>query len=104
MKNGQRRAEAVMQESEVVSCTSLITGVASAYADRIPMLVITPQTALPHFGRHGLQDSSGDAIGVVEMFATCTRYNTSYHIKSSLKASCLRPSTPHLETLVGRFI
>lgn len=56
--------------------TNLITGVASAYADRIPMLVITPQTALPHFGRHGLQDSSGDAIGVVEMFATCTRYNT----------------------------
>ena len=56
--------------------TNLITGVASAYADRIPILVITPQTALPHFGRHGLQDSSGDAIGVVEMFAACTRYNT----------------------------
>ena len=56
--------------------TNLITGVASAYADRIPMLVITPQTALPHFGRHGLQDSSGDAISVVEMFSTCTRYNT----------------------------
>ena len=56
--------------------TNLITGVASAYADRIPMLVITPQTALPNFGKHGLQDSSGDAIGVVEMFATCTRYNT----------------------------
>ncbi len=56
--------------------TNLITGVASAYADRIPMLVITPQTALPNFGKHGLQDSSGDAIGVVEMFATCTRYNS----------------------------
>ncbi len=56
--------------------TNLITGVASAYADRIPILVITPQTALHDFGRYGLQDSSGDTIGVVEMFAICTRYNT----------------------------
>jgi len=56
--------------------TNLITGVASAYADRIPMLVITPQTALPNFGKLGLQESSGDAIDVVTMFDQCTRYNT----------------------------
>jgi len=56
--------------------TNLITGVASAYADRTPMLVITPQIALPNFGKNGLQDSSGDAIDVVRMFEPCTRYNT----------------------------
>lgn len=56
--------------------TNLITGVASAYADRVPMLVITPQTALPNFGRMGLQESSGDAIDVVAMFDKCTRYNS----------------------------
>ncbi len=56
--------------------TNLITGVASAYADRIPMLVITPQTALPNFGRLGLQESSSDAIDVVGMFEHCTRYNS----------------------------
>ena len=56
--------------------TNLITGVASAYADRIPMLVITPQTALPNFGKLGLQESSSDAIDVVGMFEHCTRYNS----------------------------
>ncbi|HFE39562.1 MAG TPA: thiamine pyrophosphate-binding protein [Gammaproteobacteria bacterium] len=56
--------------------TNLITGVASAFADRTPMLVITPQTALPNFGKLGLQESSSDAIDVVSMFDKCTRYNT----------------------------
>ncbi len=56
--------------------TNLITGVASAYADRIPMLVITPQTALPDFGKMGLQESSSDAIDIVGMFEHCTCYNS----------------------------
>ena len=56
--------------------TNLITGVASAYADEVPMLVITPQTALPSFGRSGLQESSADAIDTVSMFENCTRYNS----------------------------
>lgn len=56
--------------------TNLITGVASAYADQIPMLVITPQTALPDFGKQGLQESSMDAIDIVGMFEHCTQYNS----------------------------
>ncbi len=56
--------------------TNLITGVASAYADRIPMLVITPQTALPDFGKMGLQESSSDAVDIVGMFEHCTCYNS----------------------------
>ncbi len=55
--------------------TNLITGVASAYADRIPMLVITPQTALPFFGKGGFQESSSDAVDIVGMFEHCTQYN-----------------------------
>ncbi|MBI2380733.1 MAG: thiamine pyrophosphate-binding protein [Gammaproteobacteria bacterium] len=56
--------------------TNLITGVASAYADRVPLLVITAQTSLPKFGRNALQDSSCAAINTVGMFEHCTRYNT----------------------------
>lgn len=56
--------------------TNLLTGVASAYQDRIPMLVITPQTALPDFGKHALQESSEDAVNTVGMFEHCTRYNS----------------------------
>ena len=56
--------------------TNLITGVASAYADNIPMLVITAQTPLPKFGRNALQESSCTAIDTVGMFRNCTRYST----------------------------
>lgn len=56
--------------------TNLLTGVAAAYADQIPMLVITAQTALPNFGRLGFQESSSDAIDIVGMFEHCTRYNS----------------------------
>ncbi len=56
--------------------TNLITGVANAYVDRVPMLVITPQTALPSFGQRGFQESSSDLVDVVAMFEHCTRYNS----------------------------
>jgi acetolactate synthase-1/2/3 large subunit len=56
--------------------TNLITGVASAFENQIPMLVITPQTPLSHFGRKAFQESSDTAINTVGMFQHCTHYNT----------------------------
>ena len=56
--------------------TNLLTGVASAYMDNIPMLVLTPQTSMSTFGRNDLQDSSDDSISTVSMFSHCTRYNS----------------------------
>lgn len=56
--------------------TNLITGVASAFENRIPMLVITAQTALANFGRGALQESSCTGVNTVGMFQYCTRYNT----------------------------
>ncbi|MBF0097741.1 MAG: thiamine pyrophosphate-binding protein [Magnetococcales bacterium] len=55
--------------------TNLITGVASAYEDRVPMLVITAQTALPNIGRNALQESTRSSVHVVGMFEGCTRFN-----------------------------
>ncbi len=56
--------------------TNLITGVSSAYENYVPMLVITAQTALSHFGRGAFQESSCTGINTVGMFQYCTRYNT----------------------------
>ncbi|MEZ5523710.1 MAG: thiamine pyrophosphate-binding protein [Pseudomonadales bacterium] len=56
--------------------TNLITGVASAYENKIPLLVITAQTALKHFGRKAFQESADTGINIVGMFQFCTRYNT----------------------------
>lgn len=56
--------------------TNLLTGVASAYDNNIPMLVITGQPALPTFGRHPLQESGCTGVNILSMFQACTRYNS----------------------------
>lgn len=56
--------------------TNLITAVATAYENDIPLLVITGQPALPSFGRHPLQESACTGINVLGMFRHCTRYNS----------------------------
>lgn len=56
--------------------TNLITAVATAYANDVPMLVITGQPALPSFGKHTLQESTCTGIDVMGMLRPCTRYNS----------------------------
>ena len=56
--------------------TNLITGVASAYTDHIPLLVITAQTRLSDFSMGAFQESSADVTDILGMFEHCTRYNT----------------------------
>ncbi len=56
--------------------TNLLTGVASAYDNNIPLLVITGQPALPTYGRHPLQESSCTGVNILSMFQPCTRYNS----------------------------
>lgn len=56
--------------------TNLITGVACAYDNNIPMLVITGQPALPAFGKNPLQESACTGINTLGMFRHCTRYNS----------------------------
>ncbi len=56
--------------------TNMITGIASAYQDQIPLLVITAQTGLRTFGRGAVQESSCTGINTVGMMQYCTRYNT----------------------------
>lgn len=70
--------------------TNLLTGVASAYADGIPMLVITAQTALDKFGQGSLQETSCTGIHTVEMFARCTRYNTLVSHPAQLETKLLQ--------------
>ncbi len=43
--------------------TNLITGMASAYVDHTPLLVITGQTALPRFGEGAFQESHCVIVG-----------------------------------------
>ncbi|SFU59216.1 thiamine pyrophosphate-binding protein [Pseudoduganella namucuonensis] len=56
--------------------TNMLTAVATAYSNDVPMLVITGQPALPSFGKHSLQESACTGVDVLGMFRHCTRYNS----------------------------
>ncbi|MDD5366813.1 MAG: thiamine pyrophosphate-binding protein [Gallionellaceae bacterium] len=57
--------------------TNLVTGIANAYADKLPVLIITGETSTYIFGKGGLQESSGEggSIDQVSLFKGITRYN-----------------------------
>lgn len=57
--------------------TNLVTAIASAYADYLPVLAITGEAPTYIFGKGGLQESSGEggSIDQVALFAGITRYH-----------------------------
>ena len=57
--------------------TNLITGIANAYAERLPVLAITGETSTYIFGKGGLQESSGEGCAIDQgaLFASITRYH-----------------------------
>jgi acetolactate synthase I/II/III large subunit len=55
--------------------TNLITGVAAAYADSIPIVVLTGQVATKSFGRGAMQESSTEGVDIVDVFKQVTRYS-----------------------------
>ena len=57
--------------------TNLVTGIANAYADKQPILIITGETSTHIFGKGGLQESSGEggAIDQESLFKGITKYN-----------------------------
>lgn len=57
--------------------TNLVTGIANAYADKLPILIITGETSTFIFGKGGLQESSGEggSIDQSDLFRGITRYH-----------------------------
>jgi acetolactate synthase-1/2/3 large subunit len=57
--------------------TNLVTGIANAYADKLPVLIITGETSTFIFGKGGLQESSGEggSIDQTDIFRGITRYH-----------------------------
>ncbi|MFA7009533.1 MAG: thiamine pyrophosphate-binding protein, partial [Elusimicrobiales bacterium] len=53
--------------------TNLITGVACAYADSIPMLVLTAQVATTAFGKGAVQESTYHGVDIVDMFKAVSK-------------------------------
>jgi acetolactate synthase-1/2/3 large subunit len=56
--------------------TNIITGVATASDNGVPMLVLTGQPPLPSFGKRALQESACTGINTLSMLRHCTVYNS----------------------------
>lgn len=56
--------------------TNLVSGVATAYMDNIPLLVITGQVPTSIYGKGTFQDSTKEGIDSVAMFDPITKYST----------------------------
>lgn len=82
--------------------TNLVTAIASAYVDRLPVLAITGEAPTSMFGKGGLQESSGEggSVDQVSLFAGITRYHrlierTDYLANVLVQATqCLLSDTP----------
>jgi acetolactate synthase-1/2/3 large subunit len=56
--------------------TNLITGVATAFVDNIPILVLTGQVATSSYGKGAFQDSTKEGVDSVQMFDSITRHSS----------------------------
>ena len=73
--------------------TNLVTGVACAFADGVPMLVVTGQAASHSLGRGAAQETAREDIDIVEMFRPITKYSAmvtsagtfSHHLRRALR-------------------
>ncbi len=83
--------------------TNLVTGIANAYADRLPVLAVTGETATYIFGRGGLQESSGEggSVDQAELFRPITRYRKLVERTDYLEAVLNQVAATLLDDLPG---
>ncbi len=73
--------------------TNLVTGVACAFADGVPMLVVTGQAASYSLGKGAAQETAREDIDIVEMFRPITKYSAmvtgagsfAHHLRRALR-------------------
>jgi acetolactate synthase-1/2/3 large subunit len=77
--------------------TNLVTGIASAYTDNLPVIAITGEAPTHIFGKGGLQESSGEggSVDQVALFAGITRYHRLIE-RTDYLAAVLNQAAKHL--------
>ena len=63
--------------------TNLMTGVATAYVDNVPLLVITGQVPMSIYGKGTLQDSTKEGVDSVAMFDPIIQHDDDFQIQSA---------------------
>lgn len=85
--------------------TNLLTGVSCAYADSVPMMVVTGQAASHAIGKGAAQETGREDMDIVAMFRPVTKYSAMVpspealpaHLRRALRAALTgRPGPVHL--------
>lgn len=85
--------------------TNLLTGVACAFADGVPMVVVTGQAASHALGKGAAQETNREDMDIVAMFRPVTKYSTMvtsaasvpHHLRRALRQALTgRPGPVHL--------
>jgi len=112
MADGYARASnclAVCAGTSGPGATNLLTGVGAAFADGVPMLVITGQAPSHTFGKGAAQETAREDIDIVAMFKPITKYSAmiqapdrvSHHLRRALRlALTSQPGPVHLNVPV----
>jgi acetolactate synthase-1/2/3 large subunit len=82
--------------------SNLITGIASACADSIPVLALTGQVATSVFGKGAIQESGAEGINMTSIFRNFTKYSgmlinpqrTQYMVEKAVRLARSGPSGP----------
>ncbi|MEM7158116.1 MAG: thiamine pyrophosphate-binding protein [Myxococcota bacterium] len=89
--------------------TNLLTGVAAAFSDGVPMLVITGQAPSHTIGRGAAQEMAPEDVDIVAMFRPVTKYSVmipapdrvSHHLRRALRLALTgQPGPVHLNVPV----
>jgi acetolactate synthase I/II/III large subunit len=108
MADGQARVSgrlSVCAGTSGPGATNLLTGVACAFADGVPMVVVTGQAASNALGKGAAQETNREDIDIVEMFRSVTKYSTmvttadsvAHHLRRALRLALTgRPGPVHL--------
>ena len=99
------RCLAVCAGTSGPGATNLLTGVSSAFADGVPLLVVTGQAASHALGKGAAQETPREDIDIVSMFRPITKYSAmvtspgslAHHLRRALRAALTgRPGPVHL--------
>lgn len=82
--------------------SNLITGLASSYADQIPVLALTGQVATSVFGKGAIQESGAEGVNITNIFRNFTKYSgmlitekrAQYMLQKAVRLATTGPSGP----------
>lgn len=82
--------------------SNLITGLASSYADCVPVLALTGQVATSVFGKGAIQESGSEGVNITNIFSNFTKYSgmlitesrVQYMLQKAVRLAMTGPTGP----------